>query len=48
MIGQKIPAEINLLDAVTEILNRISTGELQRVFPSWIKRVENIIIAEGG
>jgi hypothetical protein len=26
---------------VTKILNGISTNELQRVFPSWIERVEN-------
>jgi histone-lysine N-methyltransferase SETMAR len=47
LIGQDIPDEISLLDAVTEILNRISTDELQRVFRSWIERVENVITAEG-
>jgi hypothetical protein len=46
--GQGIPDEINLLDAVTEILNGISIDELQRVSRSWIERVENVIIAQGG
>jgi hypothetical protein len=35
LIGQKIPDEISLLGAVTEILNGIPTDELQRVFRSW-------------
>jgi hypothetical protein len=48
LIGQEIPDEISLLDAMTEILNEISIGELQHIFHSWIKRVENVIIAEGG
>jgi hypothetical protein len=47
LIGQNIPDETSLLDAVTEILNGISTDELQRVFRSWIERVENVIPAEG-
>jgi hypothetical protein len=47
LIGQEIPNEISLLDAVTEILNGISTDEGQRVFRSWIERVENVITAEG-
>jgi hypothetical protein len=32
LIGQEIPDEIDLLEAVTEILNGISDGELQCVF----------------
>jgi hypothetical protein len=48
LIGQEIPDEISLLDEVTEILNGISTEELQRVFHSWIERVEYGITAEGG
>jgi hypothetical protein len=47
LIKQEIPDEINLLDAVTEILNGISTGELQCVFRSWIERVESATTAEG-
>jgi histone-lysine N-methyltransferase SETMAR len=47
LIGQEIPDEIGLLDAVTEILNGISKGELQPVFRSCIERVENRITAEG-
>jgi hypothetical protein len=48
LIGQEIPDEISLLDAMTEILTGIATFELQRVFRTWIERVENIITAEGG
>jgi hypothetical protein len=47
LIEQEIPHEINLLDAVAEILSGISTDELQRVFRSGIERVENAITAEG-
>jgi hypothetical protein len=47
-IGQEIPDEISLFDAVTEIVNGISIEELQRAFRSWIERVENVITAEGG
>jgi hypothetical protein len=46
-IGQEIPDEISVFHAVTEMLNGISTDELQRVFRSWIERVENIITVEG-
>jgi hypothetical protein len=31
---------------MTEILNGISTDELQRVSRSWIERVENVITPE--
>jgi hypothetical protein len=48
LIGQEIPGDISLLDAVTEFLNGISTDEFQRVFRSWIERLENVIHAEGG
>jgi hypothetical protein len=46
--GQKILDGISILDAATEILNGISTHELQRIFRSWIERVENVTTAEGG
>jgi hypothetical protein len=48
LVGQEIPDEISLLDTVTEILNGISTDELQRTFRSWIERVENVITVEEG
>jgi hypothetical protein len=32
---------------VTQILNGVSTDELQHVFRSWIEHVENVITAEG-
>jgi hypothetical protein len=47
LIGQEISHEITLLDAVTGILNGISTDELQCIFRSWIERVENLITTEG-
>jgi hypothetical protein len=47
LIGEEIPDEISLLDAVAEFLNGISTDKSQRVFRSWIKRVENVIATEG-
>jgi hypothetical protein len=34
LIGQEIPDDISLSDALTEILNGISTDELRRVFRS--------------
>jgi hypothetical protein len=45
-IEQEIPDEISLFDTVTGILNGISTDELQRIFRSWIERVEKVITAE--
>jgi hypothetical protein len=45
LIGQEIPDEVDLLEAVTAILNGISDAELQRVFRSWIERVERAIDA---
>jgi hypothetical protein len=48
MIEQEIPDEIEPLGAVTEILNGISSAELHVVFHSWIKRVQNVIDADGG
>jgi hypothetical protein len=48
LIGQEIPDEIELLDAATEILNGISSAELQAVFHSWIERVQNVSDADGG
>jgi transposase len=48
LVGQEIPDEVSLLHAVAEILNGISTDELQRVFRSWIERVQNVITTERG
>jgi histone-lysine N-methyltransferase SETMAR len=48
LIGQEIPDEIELLDAVTEILNGISSAELQAVFQDWIERVRGVIDADSG
>jgi hypothetical protein len=45
LIRREIPDEIDLLEAAPEILNSISGSELQRVFRSWIERVENVIDA---
>jgi hypothetical protein len=36
LIRREIPDKIDLLEAVTEILNGISDAELQRVFRSWM------------
>jgi hypothetical protein len=47
LIGREILDEIDLLEAVTEILNGISDGELQRVFRNWIERVEMVINTRG-
>jgi hypothetical protein len=46
LIGQEIPDEIGLFEAVSDILNAISAAELQRVFRSWIDRTETVIAAE--
>jgi hypothetical protein len=46
LVGREIPDEINLLEAVIEILND-SNAELQRVFRCWIARVQKVIDAEG-
>jgi hypothetical protein len=48
LIGQEIPDEVGLLDAVTEILGGISGAELQAVFQDWIERVQKVIEADGG
>jgi hypothetical protein len=40
LIGREIPGEINLLEAVTGILNSLSDAELQRVFRSWINMLK--------
>jgi hypothetical protein len=45
LIQREIPDQIGLLEAVTEILSDISDAELQRVFRSWIERVEKVIDA---
>jgi hypothetical protein len=47
-IGQEIPDKISLYDARSELLNGISTDDLQRVFRNWIERIENVITAKGG
>jgi hypothetical protein len=45
VIGREMPDESDLFEAVTEILNDISGVEFQRVFRSWIERVEKAIDA---
>jgi hypothetical protein len=45
LIGPEIPDEIDLLEAVIEILNGISDAELQRVFRSRTECVEIVIDA---
>jgi hypothetical protein len=40
LIGQEIPDEIILLDVVPEILNRISTDELQHIFAGGLKALK--------
>jgi hypothetical protein len=47
LIGQGIPNEIDLLEAITEMLNGISAAELQRVFRNWVEDVEKVIDAGG-
>jgi hypothetical protein len=47
LIGQETPDEIALLVIVAQILDGISDEELQAVFLSWIKGVQNIIDANG-
>jgi hypothetical protein len=46
LIGHEIPDEINLCEAVSEILNAIFPAELQRVFHNWSERLEAVIAAE--
>jgi hypothetical protein len=46
LIGQQIPDEIGLIDAVIEILDGISSDELQAVFRNWIERVQSVIDAD--
>jgi hypothetical protein len=45
-IGQEIDDEIDLFEAVNETVNGIPDAEFQRVFRSWIERVERMI--DGG
>jgi hypothetical protein len=47
LIGQEILDEIGLFEAGSDILNTISPAELQRVFRSWIDRIERVIATEG-
>jgi hypothetical protein len=47
LIAWEIPDEIDLLEAVTGILNDISDVKLQRIFRSWIERIERVIDAGG-
>jgi hypothetical protein len=47
LIEQEIPDEIDLLEAVTEILNGISDAELRRAFRNWIERVDKVIGPRG-
>jgi hypothetical protein len=48
LVGREIPDEVELLDAVIEILSGISHDELQAVFRNWIERVQEVIDADGG
>jgi hypothetical protein len=48
LIGQQIPDEIGLLDAVIGILKGISGDELHGVFRDWIERVQSVIDADKG
>jgi hypothetical protein len=47
LTGWEIPNEINRLEMVNENTDGISDAELQRVFRSWIERVERVIDAGG-
>jgi hypothetical protein len=48
LVGREISNEIDPFETVTEMLNGIFDAELQRVFRSWIERVERAIDAGGG
>jgi histone-lysine N-methyltransferase SETMAR len=48
LIGQEIPDEIGLHEAVTEILGGISGHKLQAVFRNWIECIQDVIDADGG
>jgi hypothetical protein len=48
LIGQEIPDEPALLEAVTEILGGFSGNELQVVFHNWIEPDHGVIDADGG
>jgi hypothetical protein len=48
LIGQPIPDEVGLLDAMIQMLESISSDELQSVFRNWIERVQSVIDADGG
>jgi hypothetical protein len=47
LTGREIPDELDLPEAVTEILNGISDAELQRNFRSWIEGLTKVIDAGG-
>jgi hypothetical protein len=47
LIGREIPDASDCLEAVNEILNGTSDAESQRVFRSWIERVERTIDTGG-
>jgi hypothetical protein len=47
VIKREVSDEIDLIEAVSEILNDISDAELQRFFRSWIECVERVIDAGG-
>jgi hypothetical protein len=48
LIGQEIPDETALFEAVTEILGGLSGHELQVVFRNWIESDHGVIDADGG
>jgi hypothetical protein len=48
LIGQQIPDEIGLRDAVIEIVDGITSDELRAVCRNWIEHVQSVIDADGG
>jgi hypothetical protein len=48
LIGQEIPDETELFEAVTEMLGGFWGSELQVVFRNWIESEHDVIDADGG
>jgi hypothetical protein len=42
LVGQSIPDEVGLFEAVAEVLNGLSGAESQNAFRSWIERIEQV------
>jgi hypothetical protein len=47
LIGRELSDEIDLLEAVTEILSGVLYDELRAVFRSWVERVQGVMDANG-